>query len=81
MKFLVDQSLGGLVKWLRGWPGSMRPTGKPSRRPKPPSLPAPVPETYLLTRREGLRRLNRDDLLVLEANARKNNWRRFCVSP
>ena len=66
MKFLVDQPLGGLVKWLRL---AGLDAGLVSLPAAQSALPAPAPETYLLTRREGLRRLNRDDLLVLDANA------------
>ena len=66
MKFLVDQPLGGLVKWLRL---AGLDAGLVSLPAAKSALPTPAPATYLVTRREGLRRLNRDDLLVLEANA------------
>ena len=60
MKFLVDQPLGGLAKWLRfcGFDADCRrlaPHG-------PGSLPPPDPGTFILTRQESLRQLARPDL-------------------
>jgi len=64
MKFLVDQPLGGLAKWLRfsGFDAEVR-------RLSPGALPPPAPDTCLLTRRAPLARLKRPDLLVLTAAA------------
>jgi uncharacterized protein with PIN domain len=67
MKFLVDQPLGGLAKWLRfcGFDASLvRLT-----MDKPQSWPPPRPQTHILTRQSALARLKRPDLLVLAANA------------
>jgi uncharacterized protein with PIN domain len=65
MRFLVDLPLGGLAKWLRlAGLDAMVTSFSAKRR----DLPAPVPDTYLLTRQAGFRRLKRDDLLVLDAN-------------
>jgi uncharacterized protein with PIN domain len=65
MKFLVDQPLQGLAKWLRlcGLDATLI---RFSTRQN--NLPAPVPETYLLTRQAGFRHRQREDLLVLAAN-------------
>jgi uncharacterized protein with PIN domain len=65
MRFLVDLPLKGLAKWLRlcGLDATLT-----SFSPQRTDLPAPVPETYLLTRQAGYRRLHREDLLVLAAN-------------
>ena len=65
MKFLVDQPLGGLAKWLRlcGFDADCRrlaPQG-------PGSLPPPDPDTFILTRQEPLKRLERPDLLFIKA--------------
>jgi|UniRef100_A0A7V6DPQ3 uncharacterized protein with PIN domain len=64
MKFLVDQPLAGLARWLRlcGFDAavinfSLRKT-----------LPSPAPETYLITRQAGFHQRQREDLLVLAAN-------------
>jgi hypothetical protein len=59
MRFLVDQPLGGLAKWLRfcGFDAAVR-------RLSPP-LPSPAPETYLLTSRPSLKKPDRPDVLVL----------------
>jgi uncharacterized protein len=66
MKFLVDLPLGGLAKWLRlcGFDAAglrLSPT-------LPRTLPAPAPETYILTRQEAYRGLGRPDLLWLTAD-------------
>jgi uncharacterized protein with PIN domain len=65
MKFLVDQPLGGLAKWLRfcGFDATlMRLTPD-----QPGSLPPPRPRTHILTRQAACQRLKRPDLLVLAA--------------
>lgn len=65
MKFLVDQPLGGLVKWLRfcGFDATlMRLTPD-----QPGSLPPPRPRTHILTRQAACQRLKRPDLLMLAA--------------
>jgi uncharacterized protein with PIN domain len=64
VKFLVDQPLGGLAKWLRfsGFDAEVR-------RLAPEALPTPAADTYLLSRRAPLARLKRPDLLVLSAAA------------
>lgn len=65
MKFLVDQPLGGLAKWLRfcGFDAALRHLSLD----RPGFLPPPAADTCLLTRRESGKRLNRPDLLVLTA--------------
>jgi uncharacterized protein with PIN domain len=65
MKFLVDQPLGGLAKWLRlcGFDAA---EVRFSRTP-PGGLPVPAPDTYLLTRQQRWARLGRPDLLILTA--------------
>ena len=65
MRFLVDLPLGGLAKWLRLAGLDALATSLSAKRT---DLPAPVPGTYLLTRQARFRRVQRDDLLVLEAN-------------
>ncbi len=65
MKFLVDQPLGGLAKWLRfcGFDADCRrlaPHG-------PGSLPPPDVDTFILTRQEPLKQLERPDLLFIRA--------------
>jgi uncharacterized protein len=63
MKFLVDQPLGGLAKWLRfcGFDATLlRLT-----LDKPSDWPPPRPQIHILTRRTGCERLKRPDLLVL----------------
>jgi uncharacterized protein with PIN domain len=62
VKFLVDQPLGGLAKWLRfsGFDAEVR-------RLSPEALPPPAADTHLLSRRAPLARLQRPDLLVLAA--------------
>jgi uncharacterized protein len=65
MRFLVDLPLKGLAKWLRLCGLDAAVTCFPTQRT---DLPAPAPETYLLTRQAGYRHLKRDDLLVLATN-------------
>jgi len=64
MKFLVDQPLAGLAKWLRlcGLDAAVInfSAGK--------DLPQPAPRTYLITRQVGFRHRQREDLLVPAAN-------------
>ncbi len=65
MKFLVDQPLGGLAKWLRfcGFDATlMRLTPD-----QPATLPLPRPRTHILTRQAACQRLKRPDFLVLAA--------------
>jgi uncharacterized protein with PIN domain len=65
MKFLVDQPLGGLAKWLRfcGFDATLvRLT-----HDKPKCWPPPLPRTHILTRQAAAARLKRPDLLVLAA--------------
>jgi len=65
MKFLVDQTLGGLAKWLRfcGFDATL------VRLPldKPRCWPHPQPQTHILTRQIAAAHLKRPDLLVLTA--------------
>jgi uncharacterized protein with PIN domain len=65
MKFLVDQPLGGLVKWLRfcGFDATLVRLAPD----QPGSLPPPRPRTHILTRQAAGRRLTRPDLLILAA--------------
>jgi uncharacterized protein with PIN domain len=65
MRFLVDLPLRGLAKWLRLCGFDATVTSFSAQRT---DLPAPAPETYLVTRQAGYRHLQRDDLLVLAAN-------------
>jgi hypothetical protein len=65
MKFLVDQPLGALAKWLRfcGFDATlMRLALDP-----PGSWPPPRPGTHILTRQATALRLKRPDLMVLTA--------------
>ena len=65
MKFLVDQPLGGLAKWLRfcGFDATLvRLT-----LDKPKCWPSPRPQIHILTRQAACERLKRPDLLVLAA--------------
>ena len=65
MKFLVDQPLGGLAKWLRfcGFDATLLRLAPD----KPGSWPPLQPQTHILTRQAACQRLNRPDLLVLAA--------------
>lgn len=77
MKFLVDQSLGGLLKWLRLLGYDAEPTGLNSRQPG--ALPAPQPETCILTRQAGLAaNLRRPDLVVLAADEVEEQVAELC---
>lgn len=66
MKFLVDLPLGGLARWLRlcGLDAELRDLAPGPGKSQPP----PVPGAVLLTRRAGLLRSGRPDLLGLTAN-------------
>ena len=65
MKFLVDQPLGGLVKWLRfcGFDTTLVRLALDT----PGSWPPPRPQTHILTRQAACQRLKRPDLLMLAA--------------
>jgi uncharacterized protein len=65
MKFLVDQPLGGLAKWLRfcGFDATLLRLAPD----KPGNWPPPEPRTHILTRQAACQRLKRPDLLVLAA--------------
>jgi uncharacterized protein len=65
MKFLVDQPLGGLAKWLRfcGFDATLLRLAPD----QPGNWPPPEPRTYILTRQAACQRLKRPDLLVLAA--------------
>jgi uncharacterized protein with PIN domain len=65
MKFLVDQPLGGLARWLRfcGFDATLLRLAAD----KPGTWPPPQPRTHILTRQAAARRLKRPDLLVLAA--------------
>jgi uncharacterized protein with PIN domain len=64
MKFLVDQPLAGLAKWLRLCGLDATVINFSTHK----DLPAPVPGTYLITRQAVFRHRQREDLLVLVAN-------------
>jgi uncharacterized protein with PIN domain len=64
MKFLVDQPLAGLAKWLRLCGLDAAVVNFSALK----DLPKPVPGTYLITRQAGFRHRQRDDLLVLAVN-------------
>ena len=82
MKFVVDQPLGGLAKWLRLAGLDAEVTNLSAGGA---GLPAPVPGTYILTRQAISRRLQRDDLLVLDTNTPEDQLaevvRRLRLSP
>jgi uncharacterized protein with PIN domain len=65
MKFLVDQPLGGLAKWLRfcGFDAALVRLAPD----QPQDWPPPQPQTHILTRQAACKRLKRPDLLVLDA--------------
>lgn len=67
MTFLVDLQLGGLAKWLRfcGFDANLLRLSRATLR----ALPPPAPDTYILTRQEAFKGLNRPDLLVVTATA------------
>jgi uncharacterized protein len=67
MKFLVDQPLGSLAKWLRfcGFDATLTRLAADN----PGTWPPPQPGTAILTRQEAAKRLARPDLLVLAAPA------------
>lgn len=64
MRFLVDAPLGGLAKWLRfcGFDAALRPLAGRAAK-----LPPPQPDTFLLTLQKSLTKLNREDILALDA--------------
>ena len=64
MRFLVDQPLAGLAKWLRLCGLSATVTNFSVQK----DLPKPAPGTYLITRQVRFRQHQRHDLLVLAAN-------------
>ncbi|MDD3581839.1 MAG: Mut7-C RNAse domain-containing protein [Desulfobacca sp.] len=67
MRFIVDQTLGGLAKWLRLC--GFDTTQKLIRVQDPASLPAPDANTRILTRQTGLTdRYPRQDILVVTAD-------------
>ncbi len=66
MRFLLDQPLGGLARWLRLCGLDARLMNFSPRRGA--GLPPPHPGVCLLTRQAQHRRLRRDDVLVLAAN-------------
>ncbi len=72
MKFLVDLPLGGLAKWLRfcGFDADCRRLTV--------KLPPPAPETYILTRQESLKRLDRPDLVCLSASDPETQLQEVC---
>jgi uncharacterized protein with PIN domain len=63
MKFLVDQPLGGLAKWLRfcGFDATLVRLVPD----QPQTWPPPRPKTHILTKQASCERLKRPDLLVL----------------
>lgn len=65
MKFLVDQPLGGLAKWLRfcGFDSALLRLSAT----EPGALPPPAPDTYILTRQGAFQKLPRADLVILTA--------------
>jgi uncharacterized protein len=65
MKFIVDQTLGGLAKWLRfcGFDATLVRLAPE----QPQNWPPPRPQTHILTRQAAGTRLKRPDLLVLAA--------------
>jgi uncharacterized protein len=65
MKFLVDQPLGGLAKWLRfcGFDATLVRLAPDH----PKSWPPPQPQTHILTGQSAGARLKRPDLLILTA--------------
>ena len=65
MKILMDQSLGGLAKWLRfcGFDATLMRLAPD----KPGSWPPPRPGSHILTRQAAAHRLKRPDLMVLAA--------------
>lgn len=67
MKFIVDQTLGGLAKWLRLC--GFDTTQTRIRVQEPDSLPAPASDTTILTRQTVLaRRTGRHDVLLVHAD-------------
>ena len=76
MKFLVDQTLGGLSKWLRllGFDVvQIRLT------PQESNLPDPKRDTYILTRQTSLpAKLGRSDLVILESDRPEEQLTEIC---
>jgi uncharacterized protein with PIN domain len=68
MKFLVDQPLKGLAKWLRLCGLDATVINFSAQK----DLPLPASGTYLITRQAGFRQRQRNDLLVLAANDPEN---------
>jgi uncharacterized protein len=66
MKFLLDQPLGGLARWLRLCGLDAQVMNFSPRQGV--GLPPPVPGACILTRQGQHRQLRRDDVLVLAAN-------------
>lgn len=69
MKFLVDQPLAGLAKWLRlgGFDAEVM-----NFSSHPRGLPPPETGRHLLTRQTKYRQPPREDILILEANDPKD---------
>jgi uncharacterized protein with PIN domain len=65
MKFLIDQPLGALAKWLRfcGFDATLMRLALDT----PGTWPPPRPGTHILTRQAAVHRLKRPDLMVLTA--------------
>ncbi|MHB9075149.1 MAG: Mut7-C RNAse domain-containing protein [Desulfobaccales bacterium] len=83
MKFLVDQPLGGLAKWLRFCGFDAAPVRLAADQPQ--GWPPPRPQTHILTRQTNCARLKRPDLLVLTADEPEAQleevMRRLHISP
>ncbi len=83
MRFLVDQPLGGLAKWLRfcGFDATLVRLAPD----KPGSWPAPRPQTHILTSQVACRRLQRPDTLILAGSDPETQLeeviRRLSISP
>ncbi len=77
MKFFVDQSLGGLIKWLRLVGYDARPIRLGPRQSA--SLPTPQAETYIVTRQSSWpQKFRRPDLVILEAASPEEQITEIC---
>ena len=83
MKFLVDQPLAGLAKWLRFCGFDAQVVRLSARRPG--SLPPPQPGVHILTRQAWPLAARRPDLLVITADGLAGQFaevvRRLNVDP
>ncbi|MBM4287452.1 MAG: hypothetical protein FJ135_04745 [Deltaproteobacteria bacterium] len=77
MKFLVDQTMGRLAKWLRLMGFDVRQIRLDPHRPE--TLPPPAPEAYIITGQAYLRhKAPRPDLFLVRSRDPKDQLTEIC---